>query len=87
MYQEYLTRGGWKAICIWINLKGEGWFVHKPGDKGESHPTLHNASGQAAEIFTVVPIPNYGLHPADIVDVWREEHPVNDHEDDALGGM
>ena len=86
IHQEYLTRGGWKAICIWINLKGEGWFVHKPGENGESHPTLHMRDGRAAEIFSVAPIPSYGQHPADIVDVWREERPVNDDEDLPEGG-
>jgi hypothetical protein len=87
VHQEYLTRGGWKAICIWVNMKGEGWFVHKPGLDGESHPILHMPNGRAVEIFTIVPLPSYDAHPADIIDVWREEKPVNDDETEAdIGG-
>lgn len=80
VHQEYKTRGGWKALCVWVNLQGEGWFIHMPGQNGESHPIMHKPDGRAIEIFTVAPLPSYGQHPADIIDVWREEKPVNDDE-------
>jgi hypothetical protein len=49
---------------------------------------MHKVNGTAIEIFTIVPLPSYDRHPADIVDVWREEKPVNDDEtEDDIDGM
>ena len=72
----YKTRGGWKAICVWIcqsDIQDSIYFVHRPGEKNiESVPIIHNPLGIALSSFSVNDPPHYGIHPADIIGEWIE---------------
>lgn len=81
--KAYETRGGWKAVVIWISAPQEGlcleeraYAIHKPGDEQESQPIYHRPDGTAAAIFSVIvnEPPTYGIpHPADLMREWPDE--------------
>ncbi len=39
----------------------------------ESPPIWHHPDGRAVAALSVNEPPTYGVHPADLVDVWKEE--------------
>lgn len=45
--------------------------IHKPGTKDESVPITHGPGGHAVGTFTVNAPPDYGQHPADLVEAWE----------------
>jgi len=81
--QLYKTRGGWTAVCIWVNtqndIAGGGYCIHKPGDKsmpGEEGPIYHWKDGTAHAMFaiTVFEPPVYKVgHPADLMKEIKKE--------------
>ena len=75
--QYYKTRGGWTAVCIWVNAKNDvaegGYCIHKPGKTGypgEEGPIYHWEDGTAHPMLAITvfepPVYNAG-HPADLV--------------------
>lgn len=59
--QYYKTRGGWEAVCIWVNsndLHKGGFCIHKPG---QDLPKLLVSSQLVTPIFDEVgPIYHWG---------------------------
>lgn len=71
--QRYKTRGGWTAVCIWVNandLQHGGHCIHKPGDEDhEQGPIYHWADGTAHTPLSFFPRPVYDVgHPADLIE-------------------
>jgi len=69
--QRYKTRGGWTAICIWVNandLKEGGFCIHEPCSKVESCPLRHWGDGSAHATFSINEAPYYDGHPADLME-------------------
>ena len=71
--QRYKTRGGWTAICIWVNandLTKGGYCIHKPGDEdNEDGPIYHWGDGTAHALLAVLLPPVYDIgHPADLME-------------------
>lgn len=67
--REYQTRGDWKAKIISMSSNVDRMYaIHRPGEKQESGPILHDSlTGEAMDEFAYHPPPSYGLHPADII--------------------
>lgn len=84
----YKTRGGWKALIVWIDgcvdntppthviSFGKQWIycVHKPNTTEERGPVSHvYSTGKAVTQFSVNEPPQYECdHPADLVEEWEE---------------
>ncbi len=64
-----------------LRAVGGGYFIHTPNLSEpsminlneESPPIWHHPDGRAVAALSVNEPPTYGVHPADLVDVWKEE--------------
>jgi hypothetical protein len=78
--EDYKTRGGWRARCIWKSTFG-AFFMHFPNPRGalelqietERGPVHHHNDGKAAAALVVYEPPAFYGHPADIVGKWGEK--------------
>jgi hypothetical protein len=77
--KDYRTRGGWKARVIWNSISGGSkayfYVIHKPGTEEESVCVTHAFNGFPDALLAVGFPPDYGQHPADIMQEWIVERP------------
>jgi hypothetical protein len=77
--QTWRTRGGWTAKIVWIGPHPKNayqpppqlYVVHKPGEGSmeESGPVAHDLGGKPLPTFAVCMAPDYGAHPADLIEL------------------